>query len=81
MQPKVHSGFLQSLESVTEFSQFDSRGNGIRRFDRSRPETVEHRTLDWAAHAVLEAYNGSHGLEHPLTFDEVTRSVLTNVPL
>lgn len=72
MQPNAHSGFLQSLESVTEYSEFDSDGNGIKQFDRKRPETLVDRTLDWAAREVLQLYNDDDSTQQ-LAFSDLTR--------
>jgi hypothetical protein len=73
MQPRAHSGFLQSLESVTEFSRFDSRGNGTTEFDIKNTKTLKNRHLSWAAMEVLKAYNDDQEPEQELTFKDVTR--------
>lgn len=73
MQPKAHSGFLQSLESVTEYSTFDSSGKGVSKFKRDMPETLEGRTLDWAAKDVLQQYNDNMAESDKLAFSDLTR--------
>lgn len=71
VQLNAHSGFLQSLESVTEYSAFDSHGDGITHFDRHDPESIKKRTLDWAAHKVLQDYNDE--APRQLSFRDITR--------
>jgi hypothetical protein len=73
--PAAHGGFLQGLESVTEYKTFKPDGRPGKKYRRSKDPNIEECTLDWAVRAVVQQYNDESCRldEPPLELRDLTR--------
>eukprot|EP00884_Botryococcus_braunii_P005099 jgi/Botrbrau1/14590/Bobra.0312s0013.1 len=73
----AHAGFLQGVESVTEYKSFFANGKPGEEFKHSNEKDIEGRTLDWAVKAVIKDYNDSDPVDPPkLELHDITRVVV-----
>jgi hypothetical protein len=73
--PQAHAGFLQGLESVTEYKSWTSTGLPAEKFKHADEEDIRGRTLDWAVKAVVNVYNIEKEGDDPFSLGDLTRYV------
>eukprot|EP00884_Botryococcus_braunii_P005097 jgi/Botrbrau1/14589/Bobra.0312s0012.1 len=75
----AHAGFLQGVESVTEYKSFFPNGKPNERFQRFKyyEKDIEGRTLDWAINKLISDYNEGDFVDPPqLELEDITRVVV-----